>query len=327
MVAAMAIAPTAAEARAVCGPSGAETLAKSAAARVYVSQGSVRSCHRARKGAYRLGARAKILDVQVAGGYAAVRERTADGQSLRVVDLRRARVVSPAQPYREIGLTKLDASGVAAFHAVRPDGTAVVATTEDVEFATVATVDDLGLKGTILAYRVGSVVTMIDTWSDADSFQQATNGTVLRVGDIRFAVDVGGVSVRRGGGKPIAIGGPVLHNCRTRSDCSGWRTITVAGGRVVLPGIDLGANGTNVTVHDLSAGTSRVVCAPDVKSSVITDTGKVACGLWDIKGKQIVSEGVVLDSGPSVDPASLVRRGDELVWLSGGVERTAPIPR
>jgi hypothetical protein len=62
-LAALTITPAAVEARAVCGPT-AKTLATSAEARVYVTGGIVRSCHRARTGSYRLGARVRVIDVQ-----------------------------------------------------------------------------------------------------------------------------------------------------------------------------------------------------------------------------------------------------------------------
>ena len=92
-----------------------------------------------------------------------------------------------------------------------------------------------------------------------------------------------------------------------------------------MPTLDIGANGQNVIVHDLRTGISATVCGYDVERYVITDAGKVACGGHD-DSAWISVEGLVIDEGPGVDPSSLTRRGDTLVWLHDGVERTAPLP-
>jgi hypothetical protein len=41
---------------------------------------------------------------------------------------------------------------------------------------------------------------------------------------------------------------------------------------------------------------------------------------------EIRSDGTVLDRGEGIDVDSLARRGDRLVWVHDGVERTAPLP-
>jgi hypothetical protein len=66
-------------------------------------------------------------------------------------------------------------------------------------------------------------------------------------------------------------------------------------------------------------------------SYVVAEDGKAACGQYHganpATPSDIVSEGVVIDANPGVDPRSLTRRGDQLAWTNSGNERTATIPR
>jgi hypothetical protein len=331
----LAIVPSAARAASVCGPSGTKTLAKSAEARVYLQKGSVRSCHRARKGAYRLGARAKIIDVKVAGRYASVRKRIAEGQSLRVFDLRRARPVVKPWRGRRIGLTKLDPSGVAVFHAIRSDGHGVVALTTDGlsgltsgVYGFPPRVDDIGLKGEVVGYRVGNVVKLFVATALTSASRAAQDGTLLTFGGARLDVTRRALRYRGPGGSAFAIGGyPSTYDCDTPEACRGWDTFHLYDNRVVVVDNDFN---TDVTAYDSHTGARTVLCPGLVMAYVVTDTGKVACGQFhggDPVPSDIVSEGVVIDTGSGISPGSLTRRGDQLVWLNDGVERTAPIPR
>jgi hypothetical protein len=324
-LAALAVWPAAAEARDVCGP-GAKTLAQSAESRVYVRQGKVLACHRSRAVTYRLGYRANVIDAQVAGRYASVRGRTANGQTLRVFDLRTGRAKGTLLRVRRVRLSKLDSTGTSAFAAIGADGLGVVGVSSGWKRGKLARIDDIGLRGTTFVYRVGTQVIATQIKDVLD--RRATDGTLLQIGGVRLDVKRGKLRARSGNGPGMSIDGQATGwRCTSQTDCAGWGTIQVVGSRVVVPDTSLGGNGTLVTAYDLLAGRSTKPCAGDARSIVVTDTAKVACGQWAPDGeRQIVIEGVVLDSGPGVYIYSLTRRGDQLVWVNGGVEKTAPIP-
>lgn len=324
-IAALAITSSAAEARSVCGPNRAKTLAKNEQARVYVSDGSVRSCHAKRPRAYRLGARAKVIDVRIAGRYASVRGRTSDGQSLRVFDLRRARPESRLQRYHRIPRTKLDASGLAVLFAVSFGGQGHVTSSDGAVLARVDAVDDVGLRGWVVAYRIGDQVVLQDYYETFfESVRKATNGELLRVGNVSLSARGATVTARRGTGARVALGTPGVSACDSRSTCSGWGRVRVVGDRLIRATLDVGINSW-VDVIDLAARTTTRLCPGNVQNFVVSQTGKVACA-QDTPPLQILVEGVVVDSGPGIFPGSLHQRGDQFVWLNGGVERTAPIP-
>jgi hypothetical protein len=84
-----------------------------------------------------------------------------------------------------------------------------------------------------------------------------------------------------------------------------------------------------VTVADLRTRSHRTTCRSEqVHEYVLTGEGAVAC-LVDAGDfpftQEVRSEGEVLDAGTGI--SDLHRRGDELVWLHDGAERTAPLPR
>jgi hypothetical protein len=323
----LAIAPAAAAAAPICGPHKAKTLGKSAEARVYVQDGSVRACHEARRGPYRLGARAAIIDVQVVGRYASVRGRTANGQSLRVFDLRRARPQSDRREFARIGVRKLDSTGIAVFHASTRAGGAYVTLSTGGGIPAPPRVDDVGVRHRTLGYSAGGEVEFYSAGGD-ESFpnRPATDGTLLTAEGVRFYVSAHGMRVRRDGGRWVNIAGRPVGDANTPSSAEGWAPMRVAKDKLVVPFYDRG--GGFVWRYDLITGERTDACPTGtVQRHVITEAGKVACTTYVEQGVQVVSENVTVDSGPSIDPRSLVRRGDLLVWLNGGAERTAPIPR
>ena len=89
---------------AVCGPSGAATLAQSDVARVFVSRGAARGCVRSRRGSWRLGVADRVTEARVAGRYALLGR---PGEVLTVYDLRPPetpwRCVRPRPPARVHG--------------------------------------------------------------------------------------------------------------------------------------------------------------------------------------------------------------------------------
>lgn len=320
----MAIIPNTASARTVCGPSEAKTLGKSADARVYKRKGSVRSCTRTKT--LRLGSATKIIDVKVTGHFALVRGRVSDGQSVRVVNLRTGRTTGKVQRLKRVGRRKLDTKGVAVFEAVSADGKRLIYDSLGAWYATVGRVDEVGLAGWYVGWRVGDRVTVFSR-RDAD-VSISPDGLLLRSGSVRFeVVDEDRLRVRSGSRPFITVSGKAteLHG-GTPSSGGGWEWLQIVGDRVIVPFVDW-LGGRNITVYDLAPGQAREVCPLVTPSFVVTETGKVACGVQTFEGRSILSEGVVLDSGLGVDPASLTRRGDQLVWLNGGVERSAPIPR
>lgn len=187
--------------------------------------------------------------------------------------------------------------------------------------------DDVGLKEFFIGYRRGETVVVKEVRGDDPAARPTGDGTLLRADDSRLVVRTNKVWVRSGDGPAIMLAGKAVGSCSGRESCSGWGEMRLVGGRLIVPYLDVVTNGESIAVYDLASGRDVSGCGVPVLSSVVTSTGKVACGRWPVEGPQIVSEGVVLDAGPTVDAASLTRRGDQLVWRNGDVERTAPIPR
>lgn len=321
--------PASAQARPVCGPSGTKTLAHNQHARVYVQAGVARGCHRDARHTYRLGLAKPIKRLSLASGYVAVRRSVAGGESLRVYNLRHRRTVGSVWRQRKFNLVKLDPEGVVIAHATRPDGRGVLVASGRRAPLLIDQVDDIGVKGGINGYRVGRDVTLFDAEADAGPIARlASSGTIMRVGDVRITVDDFTVSARQGKGPSFVLGRPQrLDSCDYRGGCVGWSYVSVYDDRILQSQYDLIGHWGITTAFALATGQPREVCAGDPHSRVTTESGRVACGQSGRTANEIVSEGVVLDAGPGVDPTSLARRGDELVWLHDGAERTAPLPR
>jgi hypothetical protein len=152
---------------------------------------------------------------------------------------------------------------------------------------------------------------------------------LLTLGDARLEVTGRSLSFRSAGRPAFKIDGyPSKYDCDTPSSCRGLGQISLFDDRVVVVNNDFN---TDVTAYAVASGTPTILCPGLVMSLVMTETGRVACGQYHGGGpsqpSDIVSEGAVIASGPGVDPRSLTRRGDQLVWMDAGAEHTAPIPR
>jgi hypothetical protein len=176
-------------------------------------------------------------------------------------------------------------------------------------------------------------------WLASFEETKVTDGTLLRVGDLRFAVRRGRLWLRGplgARGRRTLLGLPISA-CSSSSGCAGIDALQVAGRFVAVRERShaAGESGGEIRVYDLARDRKRATCRSHgrhggVGSFVLTDTGRVACALIgdtsDASRDQIRAEGVVLDQGSGIDIESLVRRGDRLVWLYDRAERSAPLP-
>jgi hypothetical protein len=336
--------------RPVCGPAMAETVMQNREARLYVrSRGGrewVFGCYRGCRQGRVLGDRSRLRLTRLAGHYAAMVRavRPAVGERLVIFDLRRGRagrhVRARRGSHRGVFVrVRLDRTGVAAYTLQRPPGdglpgTISVAATADGFWPSAPDIDPsvLGLAGMSVAYRQG------DTFRIAP-FEETnvSDGTLLRLDDLRFTVRRGRLWLHAGPGadrRTVLLGDPISA-CVSSSGCAGIDALQVAGRFVAVRDrfYDTGESGGEIRVYDLVRHRTRTACRSpgrfgSVGSLVLTDTGLVACVLVDDLADRhaVRAEGVVLDRGPGIDAESLMRRSDRLVWLHDGVERSAPLP-
>lgn len=330
-LAGLASAAAPASAREACGPAGATTVAHNAQSRIYVDGGRAAGCDRERRRRYPLGSAARIEGVTLVGHFAAIRRASATGETLRVYDLRRGRAISSLRRAAAGAFTALvlDSKGLAAYVASAPGQPAVVDTTSDAPslagaYATGPDIDPsfIGLGGGVLAWSTGGLVHL----------QSIARGTqrrlLLRRGDVRIVMGSRGVVAQLDGRRAVTLDAPLQPCDMGPGSCYGIDQLLLAGRFVATRYVDanLGGQPALLTVVDLESGRSGHPCPGHVESFVVTETGAAACGQPTADGGKIVSNGAVVDEGPGVASGSLRRRGDLLVWLDGGQERTAPIP-
>ena len=308
---------------AVCGPSGATTLAEGDVARVFVSRGAARGCVRSRRGSWRLGEAARVKEARVAGRYALLRR---PGEVLTVYDLRRRRRNGSAHA-SEFTRIRLYRSGIAVYAAGQPGARVSINTT-------LAT---WGADGPDIAPGFVAMAAYVLAWRRAgglevqfeDGYPALPRRPLLRG---RITVEVYGGSrlrARLRGRRPAGLG-DATSPCISSSGCSGIDRLQFAGDHVAVRSwvADPVAEQYEgeVTVTDLRRRTRRTTCRSDrVHEYVVTGDGAVACLVDVADAREIRSEGAVLDTGTGI--SGLRRRGDELVWLHDGDERSAPLPR
>jgi hypothetical protein len=338
--------------RPVCGPAAVETVAQNREARVYVrslgGRERVFGCHQERRRARLLGDRSRLRLVRLAGRYTAVvrTARAPVGEQLVVFNLRRGRARRRVEARRDprdgvFVRVRLDRTGIAAYTLRRPPrdglpGTVAVAATADGFWASAPDIDPsvLGLAGISVAFLQGETFRLAP-------FDEAkvTDGTLLRVGDVRFTVRRGRLWLHAPPGaerRRLPLGYP-MSACLSSSGCEGIDALQVTDRFVAIRDrfYATGESGGQIRVYDVARGRRRTTCRSrglhgDVGSFVLTDTGLVACALEGVSADatedQIRAEGVVLDQGPGIDVDSRMRRGDRLFWFHDGLEQSAPLP-
>jgi hypothetical protein len=219
-------------------------------------------------------------------------------------------------------------SGVAAYVLRGSGGRVEVGTTAGAWGAEGPGIDPgfVAMSGHTLAWRRDGGLEV-----QSEDARPALPRRLLRRG--RITVDVDGedrLRARLRGRAPVALGEPVFP-CVSPSGCSGVDRLQFAGDHVAARYGSADSIGGyfagDLTVADLRARTRRTTCrSEEVHEYVLTHDGAVAC-LVDVGTftQEVRSEHTKLDSGTGI--SALHRRGDELVWLHDGAERTAPLPR
>lgn len=304
-----------------CGPADADELARSARSRVYEVRGEAYACHHGRRRIV-LGESGRIVHVYLGGRFAGVRRSEVYGESLRIYDLRARKPQGVKARVRRFVTIRFASTGIAAYIAESLRGGQVLEDTAGWDYGSVSTTS-LAFRGTVLALRGddGYGLVGLDTESEP-----APNGRLLTEGRIRIDVHGDQLFARRGGERPLDLG-QALTDCLSPEGCFGVARLHLRSDRFVATryiSASMGGQPDRFTIYDLDTRRSRQPCS-NVAAVVLTDAGRIACGQWGASSR-ILSEGTVLDDGPDVDPYSLHRRGDQLVWLRGGVERTAPLP-
>jgi hypothetical protein len=189
----------------------------------------------------------------------------------------------------------------------------------------------LHVAGDMLAWRYGEQIVVHDLGPDAPGTREP--GPLMRIGDVFFDAAQPPQSgwqiyARVAGGRRVALGAPWSFGWSS-SFADGLDALLVSGSFVAVrdTSYSTGSPGPGeVRVFDLARGTQRTLCRAEVGvgAFILTEAGRVACVTSIPFVNRIESEGVVLDQGRGVD--GLARRGDRLVWLHDGVERSAPLP-
>ncbi|MBE2315068.1 hypothetical protein DVA67_003715 [Solirubrobacter sp. CPCC 204708] len=304
-----------------CGPADVDELARTAHTRVYRHEGEVRGCHRGRA-SFTLGQR--VVRVYVRGRFAAVQRKVGEREALRVYDLRARRPRGDEDRARRFVAIRFSA-GTAVYLAEEPDGTTTVSDTGEGYYGhRAAGTSFLAFKGTVIATGLGNQFSFSGLKSGGKS---APNGRLITHGSIRVDVRNRNLLVAGHGERPPIRLGTSIGECSSPGDCEGIGGVQIAGDRFLGASYGYARQGgySDVTIHDLVAGTQRKLCV-GMTRYVLGDSGRVACSDRTPLGAQIRVEDVVLEENERVDPDSLERRGDQLVWRTGGVERTAPLP-
>lgn len=253
---------------------------------MFVTRGAARGCVRTRRGSWRLGAATRVLDVRVAGRYALLRR---PGEVLTVYDLRRRRRNGSAYGRSHVPLE---------FTAVRLYRSGIAAYAAR------------GPGGRVEINRT------VGAWGFEGS--DISPGFVAMAGYVLAWRRAGGLEVQFEDGYPALPSRPLSRGRITVRVHDGYRLRAHLRGRHP---VGLGA----VTVTDLRRRTRRTTCSSDrVGEYVVTGDGAVACLVEVGDALEIRSEGELLDAGTGI--SGVHRRGEQLVWLHDGAERTAPLP-
>ena len=310
----------------VCGPA-APTIAANDRARVFTRGRAVYACHARMPRPRRVAAAGALLETRLAGDFALLR---LEGERLEVHDLRRGYVEGDAGGDLRFTRIRFHRGGTAAYVARRPDGELEVGATglgyaingHDIAPRTI------GLDGFLLAYgRAGGIelAELIDG-------RPARARTLVRRGSVAIGVrNWWFLYARSRGRRPIFLG-ESEDGCLSSSGCSGINRLQFAGDVVAARFGSVASRGASasgsLSVADTARGRVRTACEGEaVGAYVVTPAAAVACAVSRSGEVQILSEGTVLDRGPGVDPGSLRRRGDVMVWRHDGAERSAPLPR
>jgi hypothetical protein len=320
---------------AVCGPPG-PSLAENAQARVWRADGAVWGCHAARPEPVRLGRRTNVHEVRLAGRHAGVRTR----DLLVIHDLRRGRIERMRRVRGTMVRWIMDRAGLAAYALRRPSGVVVIGSSYDGTVARARQIDpaSLGLARELIAYRYGDTYHLAHAGYEGDAI--AARRTLIREGSLRIEAVPrrwrSSLLVAHSGAQRRRLG-EATNPCISPSGCAGVDALQIAGRFVAVrirssnPDYSAGA----VTVHGLDAGRGRRDCAGrgSVGDFVVTEAGALACAVtpWDPDNPgplvpEIRAGGAIIARAEGIDIRSLHRRGDELVWLEDGAERTAPLP-
>jgi hypothetical protein len=320
---------------AACGPPG-PSLAENAQARAWVAGGVVLACQRAHPDPVRLGRRANVHEVRLAGRYAGVHTR----DLLVVHDLRRGRI----EQMRRLGGTMarwiMDRAGVAAYAVRRPSGVVAIGSSVDGTVARARAIDptSLGLAQELIAYRYGDTHHLAHAGVEADVI--AARRTLIRAGSLRIETLPRAwspsVLVARSGAMRRRLGA-ATGPCISPSGCTGVDALQIAGRFVAtrIRASNPNYSSGSVTVRGLDGGPALRDCAGrgDVGAFVVTETGGFACGFAAADPDhpapvvpEIRAGGAVIARASGIDIDSLRRRGDQLVWIEDGAERTAPLP-
>jgi hypothetical protein len=233
---------------------------------------------------------------------------------------------------------RLARSGIAAYIAdFGPQGDRVVQDTDGGIYARGARLDPafLRLAGSTVAWRVGSTYEF-----SALEERQSPPGTLLVLDRVRVEAIVSAHRTElraRYGRRPTVPLGEPKSVCGSSSGCSGIDALQSVGHFLAARYFATSLNDVSgrLTIHDLRTGQDRILCrrvySGYVRAFVLTGRGTAACtvslnGVGAPQVHEIRAEGRLLDRGPGIDPDSLHRRGDRLVWLNDSVERTAPSP-
>src|SRR5690349_19477068 len=201
---------------AVCGPSGAPTLAQSDVARVFVSRGAARGCVRPRRGSWRLGVASRVLEARAAGRYALIRR---PGEVLSVYDLSRRRRAGSAGGFTgdtAFARIRFYRTGIAAFTMRRPGGRIGIGTTAGAWIPGGTDIDPgfVAMSGHTLAWRRDGGIEV-----QVEDARPALPRRPLRRG--RITLDVDGedrLRARLRGHAPVELGEPVFP-CVSPSGC------------------------------------------------------------------------------------------------------------
>ncbi len=309
----------------VCGPSSATTLHSGAQTRLYTRAGTAYACARHGRRTIKLGGADQLRGVRISSQFVAITRTRGTQQLLTVYDVRRGREIERV-PGVDFSAVRLARNGVATWQQAGTGGARMVAQSGGrlLEHAVGIDPGYVGVGGSVVAWRAAGMIRVrLGRLTPA--------GVLVRAGEVRIEADRK-LRARLGDGAAVPLGAP-YDSGDTSSGGDGVDALAIEG-QFVAARYSADRSGTSagalLRIVDLSTRAARNVCetvSGYVQRFVLAPSGRAVCAMRaDGDQLQIRAENAVLDQGPGLSLDSLVRRGNELVWIKDGLEHTAPLP-
>jgi hypothetical protein len=302
--------PGAAQARTVCGPSKARTLAANAEARLFQTGSTISGCSRGKR-ALPLG---KGTAYKLAGRYAAV----VRGERVTISDLRARKVTLRGTAAGRVRDLNLLADGHSAWLA--GDGDDRVLVVDGHVRGTQSDMTSVALAGNVLLVGHGG-------FYEASEAKGGSAGTLARSGRVRLSARGGKIYAAASGRPRVLLGS--AYSSLSSSAGGGVDRVWVAGTTVFGRDNRYGnGDAWGGEVHEIRtvSRATRDLCTSQLRvGDVVVSSGHAACVAVDNGITRIDADGLTLERFARAD-TTLDVSGGRLRWSHDGEAHTGPLP-